>query len=260
MSLRLTVLGGSAAWPNPGQGCSSYLLESGTTKLLIDCGPDTLLELREHSMLSEIDAIVVSHCHSDHILDLVTYRYALVYSRDRPENRIPLWAPPGGIEILDALGSALGSQGEAEADFWREAFDLREYDPVRTLTIDDFQLDFSPTQHFTKCFAIRVETSSGKKLVYGSDTGAINPLISFSLDVDLLVAEATADTHDGIAPELRGHLIPEDAGEWAEQANASRLLITHLWCERDSAEVVARAATHYDGPIDVATRGLTIYV
>ena len=260
MKVELTVLGGAAAWPNAGQGCSSYLLRSRDTQLLLDCGPDTLLELRKHTRLAGIDAIIVSHCHADHILDLVTLRYALVYSRDRAEERLPLWLPPGGARILEALGQALGSQGETSDDFWGEVFALREYDAARSLKVNDLSIDFSRTQHFTACFAVRVRTADGRTIVYGADTGNIAPLLEFAAGASLLISEATADSHAGVPPESRGHLTPEDAGGWAGASGARRLLISHLWQERAPSEVVRRAAQHFDGPIDIATPGLTLYV
>ena len=260
MSFRLTVRGGAAAWPNPGQGCSAYLVEHADTKLLLDCGPDTLLELRKHTPLADVGSIVISHCHADHILDLVTYRYALVYSPDKPSHRVRLWVPPGGTRILEMLGDALGSQGEKTGDFWGEVFDLREYDPTARMTLDDLELEFKSTQHFTACFAIKVESPDGRKLVYGADTGNVDDLIEFACAASLLIAEATADSHEGIERESRGHLVPEDAGVWAARADVGRLLLTHLWYERDAAEVVERAARQFDGPIDVAIPGLTLYV
>lgn len=260
MTFQLTVLGGSAAWPNPGQGCSSYLLEAGGYRLLLDCGTDTLLELRRHTDLNDIDAIVISHCHSDHILDLIAFRYALVYSNEQVKDRIPVWMPPGGIDVLMALGDALGSQGERTTDFWGDVFVLQEYDPVSRLQIDSLGLDFARTRHFVECYAIRVTAQSGTSIVYGADTGSIHELIDFARNAGILIAEATADSHDGVAPEDRGHIIPEDAGEWANEAAVERLLLTHLWHERPPVEVVRRAATRYGGPIDVASPGLTLYV
>ncbi|MEZ4572120.1 MAG: MBL fold metallo-hydrolase [Thermomicrobiales bacterium] len=260
MTFQLTVLGGSAAWPNPDQGCSSYLLNYDGTRILLDCGPDTLQELRRHSRLSDIDAVVISHCHADHILDLVTYRYALVYSEEQPDAPIPLLVPPGGLDILGPLGHVLGSQGESQDDFWADVFDLQEYDPSTGFKLDGLTISFAPTQHFTACFAIRVADSQENAIVYGADTGSIESLIDFAMNARLLIAEATADSHQGIAPEERGHLVPEDAGNWAARASVDRLLLTHLWHERPSSEVVSRAADRFDGPIDVATRGLSIYV
>ena len=260
MSFQLTVLGGSAAWPNPGQGCSAYLLDVDGARLLLDCGTDTLLELRRHTPLADVDAIIISHCHSDHILDLIAYRYALVYSKEQLEASIPIWMPPGGTAILEALGNTLGSQGEKTSDFWGDVFRVREYDPDKDLSIEGVTISFAPTQHFTECYAIRATAASGKSVVYGADSGSIESLVEFSRSASLLIAEATADSQDGVPKDERGHLIPEEAGEWAAKANVDRLLLTHLWHERPPSLVVERAATKFDGLIDVACAGLTLYV
>ena len=256
----LTVLGGAAAWPNPDQGCSSYLFEHRGLRILIDCGPDTLLELRKHARLGDIDAVVISHCHADHILDLVPYRYGLVYSPERSDTRIPLWLPPAGYSVLRNLGTALGSLGEIMSDFWEDVFQPQEYDPTDRLEIDGCSIEFTPTQHFTDCYAMRITDDDGASIVYGADTGNIEPLIEFARETDLLISEANADDH-GDQPILeRGHLTPEDAGEWARRSNAKRLLVTHLWHERPSQVVADRAASRFDGPVEIASRGLKLVV
>jgi ribonuclease BN (tRNA processing enzyme) len=260
MSLRLTVLGGSAAWPNPGQGCSSYLVRAGSANILLDCGPDTLLELRRHVALDSLDAIVISHCHADHILDLVTLRYALVYGAEKPATPVPLWLPPDGASILRELGDVLGAQGETAGSFWDTAFVLGQYDPEGTLELAGCRISFAATQHFTRCFAIRLETHDGSTIVYGADTGRIDSLIGFARGAHLLVAEATADSHGDLPVEERGHLTPEDAGEWAERAGVPRLVVTHLWHERPTEVVVQRVASKFKGIVDIAARGATYYV
>jgi ribonuclease BN (tRNA processing enzyme) len=260
MTLRLTVMGGGAAWPNPGQGCSSYLIRSAATTLLLDCGPDTLLELRRHVSLETISAIIISHCHADHILDLVTLRYALVYGMERPGAPIPIWLPPGGVAVLQALGDILGSQGERVDDFWGAAFRLSEYDPDEALDIEGLSVSFARTQHFTPCHAMRLSAPGGPSIVYGADLGRVEHLIEFAAHAGLLVAEATANDNSNVPLEQRGHLTPEDAGRWARLSNVNRLLLSHLWFERPAEQVVARAAGEFPGTIDVATRGLTLYV
>lgn len=260
MTFRLTVLGGSAASPNPDQGCSSYLLRSSEATLLVDCGPGTLLELRRHIRLDQITAVVISHCHADHILDLVTLRYALVYGAEAPDEPLPIWLPPGGSAVLKALAEALGSQGESVQDFWREAFRLDEYDPYARLTINGIDITFASTQHFTSCYAMRLNASGGTSIVYSADLGRIDGLVDFAAGADLLISEATADDNTGIPLDERGHLTPEDAGHWARLSGVSRLLLSHLWHERPDDVVVERAAGEFSGPIDVAKRGLTLYV
>lgn len=258
MTIGLTVLGGSAAWPNPGQGCSSYLVTSAEIRVLIDCGPNTLLELRRHADFRALDAIVISHCHSDHILDLVPYRYGLKYGPDRTERRIPVCLPPGGVERLNLLADALAFGTEGSMGFWTDVFDLQEYDPDTDLAIGVFTIAFAPTQHFVACFAMRISSRDGSALGYSADTGSIEPLVELMRRTALVVVEATLRDHGDIPLEERGHLTPEDAGRLANACNAETLLLTHLWSERPDDAVIEAAASVFDGTILVAKPGLYV--
>jgi ribonuclease BN (tRNA processing enzyme) len=72
--MRLTVLGRSPASPNPGEACAGYLVEGGGARLLVDIGPGVVSQLVRRHHPDELDAVVVSHMHADHVLDLVTLR------------------------------------------------------------------------------------------------------------------------------------------------------------------------------------------
>lgn len=263
--MQIVCLGGAAAWPNPGQGCSSYLVRDGTTSLLLDCGSNTLQEYRKHASLQEIDGIVISHPHSDHVLDLVAYRYALVYAHaeatgDSSNAPIPIWLPPGGISRIRALGEALSGQGEAGSTFWEPVFELCEYDPLQHLTIGTVEVRFHETQHFTPCYAMRLSGSGEADLLYGADTGSIDLLIDFSAGAGLLIAEATMRDEWAGNPDEQGHISPADAGHWAAAAGVDSLVLTHLWCERPDSEVLRLAANEYSGPIAIAKPGATFGV
>lgn len=252
MTLRLTCLGGAAAWPNPGQGCSSFLLTSPTTTLLIDSGPNTLLELRKHTLYSQVDGIIVSHCHSDHILDLIPYRYGLTYGVERPGTPIPLYMPPGGTPTLTGLAEVLGGSGEASDGFWDSAFSIDEYDPQNALYINDMKVTFHRTVHAAECYAMRVE-HQGLSIVYTADTGEFAPLVSFAANCDLLISEATLPEDD--TAQTAGHLRPSDAGKLAAQAGTDHLVLSHLWSERSDDAVIDGVRAHFGGQIDIAKPG-----
>lgn len=258
MSLTLTCLGGAAAWPNPGQGCSSFLVSTGGTNLLIDCGTNTLLELRKRTRFSEVTAVVISHCHSDHILDLVPYRYGLVYGRERPQGPIPLWLPPGGREVITALGDVLGGKAESTEGFWDAAFDVREYDPNAALEVGGMRIQFARTEHAAECYAMRVTSTEGSTLAYSADSGRIGPLLEIAANCDILIAEATLPESDERLPSA-GHLMPSEAGKLAGVSGAGMLVLTHLWSERPDSDVIEAARTAYDGPIEIARPGLVVH-
>ena len=75
--MRITVLGKSPSWQDAGGACSGYLVEDGGTRLLLDCGNGVFAKLRERVDYTELDAVLISHLHADHFLDLVPYSYAL---------------------------------------------------------------------------------------------------------------------------------------------------------------------------------------
>ena len=256
MSLQLTVLGGAAAWANPGQGCSSYLVRSDARSLLVDCGPDTLLELRRHIDFLTVDAVVISHMHADHILDLVPYRYGLVYGPHRAGRPIPLWLPPGGVSTLRALAEALRGGVEDGDTFWSDAFALREYDPAETLRVGDMSLSFAPTVHPISCYAMRVDHGD-RALFYSADTGSNHDLLPLARGARLLLVEATSPE---AAAGSTVHLAPREAGTFAAAAGAGTLILTHLWCERPDTDVTSEAGKAFAGRIAIAKPGLTVDV
>jgi ribonuclease BN (tRNA processing enzyme) len=258
MSMRLTVLGGAAAWPNAGQGCSAFLLRSTQTQILLDCGPDTLLELRRHTDYLNVGAIVISHCHADHILDLIPYRYGLVYGAKRPPQPIPLWMPPGGIATLDALASAVGGDVESPGSFWSTAFSVREYAPAERLEIGDLQITFQLTQHPVPCFAMRIADGAGASVFYSADTGDATPLVGLARDAGVALVEATTPGDDTTPPAERMHLTPRQAGEFATQARVRTLVLTHLWSERNDSQTRQEAAAVFAGRTEIARPGLTV--
>lgn len=258
MSLEITFLGGAAAWPNPGQGCSSFLVRAGDESILVDSGSNTLLRLREHINFRDVGAIVISHCHSDHILDLVPYRYGLVYGHGTSNGTIPLHLPPGGIDTLDALAAALGGKGERDDAFWDEAFTRSEYDPAAPLKLGAVTVQFTQTDHPIECYAMRFSTAEGASVVYTADTGTIESVEELARETDVLISEATMPDNWDEPGSAVGHLSPADAGSLADRARVRKLVLTHLWSERPDEDVVSSAAAEYQGPILVAKPGLVV--
>jgi ribonuclease BN (tRNA processing enzyme) len=255
--MRLTTLGGSAAGANSGAGCSGYLVDTGSERLVLDLGPGTLPELRRHADYRTLDALVISHLHLDHLLDLFALRFAAVYNPVPLPRRLPLWLPPGGSAFLAAAGAVFATPGEP-GDFFGEAFDVREYDPAGSLAIGGATLRFWPTVHFVPCWAIRVaDGRDGGDLAYTADTGPCVGVERFAAGAATLLAEGTSDVPP---PEgaVRGHMAPEEAGAMAQEAGVATLVLTHLWEEHGLDAAAARAARAFTGRIEVARPGLVV--
>lgn len=202
--MRLTVLGGSAAAPNPGEGCSGYLLETTNTRIVLDLGPGTFPELRRHTDYRTLTAVLISHMHLDHILDLLTLRNALAYNPIPPSARIPLWLPPGGAQLLAALARVFAEPDDV-ATFFASYFSIDEFEPSNTLAIGNLVVSFTPTVHYVPCWAIRVtQTATSKSLAYTADTGPAADLSRMIEGSQVLLAEAT------LSSQLRSHGLTKD--------------------------------------------------
>lgn len=257
--MKLTVIGGSAASPNPGDAGSSYLVTHESASLLLDCGPDSISKLRQYSGLRQIDAVLISHLHSDHTLDLVPFRYGLRYIPGGRGPRLPLWLPPGGRAFLDQLGRTFALGAEASEPFFDGEFDVCEYEDDSVLTVGPFTVTFLPTKHYVECWAMRV-SAGGRQLAYLADSGPFEPLIEFARAADVAICEATLPAEATGSPENSGHMTAAQAGDIAQRAGVRHLLLTHLWAEHDLAAVAREARSTFSGAISIASGGVQVVV
>ncbi len=95
--------------PRPGSACSSYLVQTENAAVLLDLGSGALGKLQLAIDYARLDAIVISHMHADHFLDLVPLRYGLKYGEPPRAERIPLWLPPGGVTGCKRCGKSSGA-------------------------------------------------------------------------------------------------------------------------------------------------------
>ena len=253
--LRLRVVGSSPSVPRPDRACSCHLLRTRRTSVLFDLGTGGLSKLRDHMDYTDIDAVVISHMHADHFIDLVPLRYGLKYGPLTRADRLPVWLPPGGEEMLRALCATFAK--ESDHDFLDEVYDIHEYDPAGHLEIGDLTLTFAKTVHYIDCYAMRAETR-GASVCYSADTAPSEAVEELARGCSLFLCEAALglSTEEG----MRGHLSAIEAGEMAQRAGARRLLLTHYGTDYAPGELEDAAETIFTGPCAVADDGTELTV
>ena len=235
MGLSVTVLGCSGSYSAPGLACTGYLVESDAARVWLDAGPGTLANLQRHRTLAEIDAVVITHEHPDHWLDLSMAYVACRYFLDRG----PL--PVHGTAGTHALARALaGGQDLAPAIDWRL---ITDGDRV---VIGDQQWRFSRTDHPVETLAPRVD-SGGRSFAFSADTGEDWSFGLLGGDIDLALCEATFLHRDLVAPSP--HLSALQAGAMAADAGVKRLLLTHLAPGSDAAAFRREASGAFGSPV-----------
>jgi ribonuclease BN (tRNA processing enzyme) len=256
--MELVVLGGSAAGGNTGAGCAGFLVRSEQTTLVLDLGPGTLLELRRQADFRQLDGIVISHLHVDHMLDLLALRYLLMYNPIKPNKRIPLWMPPNGRAMLDRLATTLDPDPK-EGPFYETVLDVRDYDPESELSVGDLSVRFTPTVHYIPCWAARVSNGgSSEDLVYTADTGPTANLAPFAKGAAVLIAEATLPGAGNLPPGERGHQTAAEAARLAADADVDVLVLSHVWEEYGFDAYLADAKSVFSGIVELARPGLKV--
>jgi ribonuclease BN (tRNA processing enzyme) len=248
--VKLTVLGCSGSVPGPESPASGYLIEADGFRLVLDMGQGAYGALQRHAPPAAVDAIVISHLHADHCLDLTAYIVGLRYGGNEhfrvgePSNRIPLIAPSGTRERIgvayDPLARKLGLQ---------KLFGFSTPPPAAT-AFGPLMLSFAQVNHPIPTYAVRIE-HEGKSIVYSADTGESAALVELAADADLLLCEATMMPGDPVIAGL--HLTGKQAGEHASRAGVDRLVVTHVPPWGSPAVAAEEAATTFDGTIEIAT-------
>jgi ribonuclease BN (tRNA processing enzyme) len=261
--VNVTILGKSPSWQDAGGACSGYLIETEETTLLLDCGNGVFAKLRERVDYVDVDAVVISHLHADHFLDLVPFAYALTYAPRQqpvPVDRWPgtdqparprLFAPKGAKRTFRRVVGSWGNE-----DLIENAFEIEEYEPGETIEIGDLRASFQEVPHFTPTFAVNLVSANGSgRLTYGADCRPGEELVRIARDTDLLLVEATLPRPERTG--VRGHMTPAEAGDHARRAGAHRVVLTHISDELDERWAREEASRAFDGPVEVAREGDT---
>jgi ribonuclease BN (tRNA processing enzyme) len=260
-AVRITVLGKSPAWQDAGGACSGYLVEEGDTTLLLDCGNGVFGKLREHVDYTEVDAVMISHVHADHFIDLVPYSYALLLTpRQQPvpvaghpgtsdPARPRLFLPPGAEQTFKAVVGAWGDELLID-----QAFLIETYNESSRVEVGPLAATFSEVPHFILTYAVNLTSADGAgRFTFGADCRPGEELVEAARDTDLLFVEATLPRPERTG--IRGHLTPSEAGDHARRAGAKRVVLTHISDELDAEWAREEGSRAFGAPVEVARQG-----
>lgn len=262
--MQLTILGCRSGMPADGQASSGYLVETASTQLLLDCGPGIATALSAVTDPTALDAVVISHLHSDHCYDLLPIGKSLLSAAlsfpGGPEVRVaqvrpvPLFVPAGAREVFTRWAALFPVTTMPILDqAFERAFDVREYEPGEVFEVGDATIGLHELRHVLPNCGIRVE-AGGVALAYTGDTGPSDAAVKLAADVDLLLAEATLSQPDRTE---HGHLSGGDAGRIAARAGVRELALTHFTCiDRHWLQHLRDdAASAFPGPIRLVRPG-----
>ena len=212
--MKITVIGFWGGYPAKNEASSGYLLEYGDYRVLLDCGSGVLSELQNHMQPEELDAVVLSHYHPDHVADVGVLQHALLIQ-----------------QLLSGKKKTVPIYGHTQDEFEFNKLTYKEitkgiaYFPDQPIKIGPFTFRFMQTKHPVPCFAMRIEVA-GHILVYTGDSAYMEEFVDFAKDATILLCESNfySDMNGADA----GHMTAREAGVIAKKANVQLLILTHL--------------------------------
>ncbi|MFD1316987.1 MBL fold metallo-hydrolase [Loigolactobacillus zhaoyuanensis] len=227
--MKLTVLGMYGGYPYKNVGTSAYLVQTESFNLLLDCGSGALLSLQQQLDPLQLDAVLLSHYHYDHMADIgVLQYYWQLHQGVKKEPRLPIYG-----HTADPLHfAALTMQGVTDGI---------AYQPQRKTTLGPFEITFLPTVHPVPAYAVRiVERATGKVLVYTADTAYFDQLPQFAQHADLLITDTNfLKSKTGTI----AHMTSTQSGLLAKDAAIKQLLISHLPQDTDLQQLQQETMT-----------------
>lgn len=239
--MKVTVIGYWGGFPGKGEATSGYLVESDGFKLLIDCGSGVVAQLQYYMNLEDLDAVILSHYHNDHICDIGALQYARLIKGflGHKTHVLPIYAHAENEVEFNKLTYKDVSRGLV-------------FNPETEIHIGPFTIAFIKTRHPITCYAMKIKTSTAT-IVYTADTSYFDELISFSKNADLLLCEC--NLYEGMDGKMAGHMTSTDAGILAQKSEVQQLVLTHLPHFGEHNQLLQQAKKKYFGPINLAKSG-----
>lgn len=242
------IIGYWAPYPRAGQACPGYLISSGTSHLLLDCGHGVCSQLARWLPAEQLGAVVITHFHPDHYADLFAVRHIIRAAMGKSTRYEPLtvYMP-------------------AEPRYHYQSFAAMKELQVIPLndnthfTVGNMQIKAFAVYHPIPAFGIRVDYQS-RSLVYTSDTSFNQKLVKQIRGTKVLLCECSLRLADGAVAEQLGHMTTADAGRLAREGGAEILMATHFWPDYDVELLQQEIQQEYNGKIIMAGHDLTVQI
>ncbi|MEO0485792.1 MAG: MBL fold metallo-hydrolase [Pseudomonadota bacterium] len=254
--MRLHVLGSGSPEPYARRASTGLLVEAAGQRILLDCGGGVVSRLLEAGFEpADVDVLVFTHLHSDHMIDYARLIHAAWDSADK---RIRVFGPAPIATIHERL---FGPQGALAFDLaartglvesqevWRArggtvprpwpAPEIAEIEPGFVLDGDGWRLttcEVPHAQHHLTCMAMRLD-AGGKSFVFSGDAGLCPALETLTQGADLLVHWCYRSEGQTLSPSLDAKSpTPSEIARMARAAGVKRLLLTHIRVQMDAEE------------------------
>lgn len=241
----LIVIGAGPAYTDRlGSAGASYLVRFGDAAVLLDLGQGAFPRLMESVEPARLEAVLISHLHPDHFIDLIPLRHYLRYQLN--PGRVRVIGPAGLGDRLDALHGQPG--------FCAEALEMESFAHGRsTVATGPFTIDVAEVTHSGDSHGFRVAVKGEPGLVYSGDCASAPDLEPLIRQGDTLLVEASFGM--GPVPDGAMHLDAPMIAELVLRTRPGRVLLTHILAGSDRAATVAHVQDGFAGLVEIVEPG-----
>lgn len=240
----LIIIGSGTGIPSLRRGYPGLVILTENTTLLIDSGSGTLRRMLDIGITyRDIDLLLYTHIHPDHVSDLVPILFACKYADHPREKDLLCVGGPGFKLYFEKLTVVYGN--------WivPQSYNLIVKEiSQEPLLYRDLRISSKPMAHISESVGYRIEFKDGKSTAISGDTDYCQNIVDLGLKADLLVLECSFPDKK----KMEGHLTPSLAGRIATESHCKRLLLTHLYPVCDQFDIVSQCKETYHGKIILA--------
>jgi ribonuclease BN (tRNA processing enzyme) len=241
--LFIQLLGTGTILSNVNHSCSSTLIQYKSTNILIDVGPGTFDKLKQAKISPEqLNYILITHFHPDHISDLVPFLlYYYLKAPEESKEEIQIWGPPGLQDFLQKMSNAYGDWLDPE----KRTLKIREL-AQPAYEFPDFRLSWEKVVHTSESVGYRFIFDQ-KTICFSGDSEYCPALVKLCRNATLAILECSYP--DSYA--IKGHLTPTQVSRIANEAEAERVILTHLYPEAFQADPVRLIKEKFKGEVEI---------
>ncbi len=244
--MKLHTIGYWGAYPNVNEATSCYLVEDNQTKILLDCGSGALSKLQNVIKLEELDAVFISHTHTDHMADIYSLEYAMLILHQLGKRKEPLDVYVYTDNVSDLLFE------------FPHVMRVHPIHLTESVKIGSLSVTFAETIHEIPCCAMKISDPHGNVLVYSADTGYSKRLIDFADKADTLLIECSFYAEQqGLT---KGHLASYEVADIASKAAVKNIILTHFPHYGNINQLKEEVKSKTDQSVYLAKEGLTITI
>ncbi|MGX4668594.1 MBL fold metallo-hydrolase [Cerasibacillus sp. JNUCC 74] len=243
--MKIHTIGYWGAYPKANKATSCYLIEDSNTKILLDCGSGALSKLQARANLEDLDAVFISHTHTDHMADIYSLEYAMLILTQLGKRTKPL-----DVYVYTEDIASLTFE-------FPDVMRVHQLQLTDTVNIGSLMLTFSENIHEIPCCSMKVSNNKSK-LVYSGDTGYTTALVDFAMAADLLLIECSFyRKQKGM---MKGHLSSEEVADIATKAKAKHVVLTHFPHFGDILQLKQEVESVLGQPVYLAKEGFTFTI